>query len=366
MKKKKERVISAIIIIIIGLIIFGVYKRNTLKTNNSASVPQFALKNSLPVGTAVNIPKLISINGRKVPLEKKKVFVFVSRECGSCEYVSIAIPKLAKTFNKLIWVYVEKSDEPPLIGNPKINNLYVVRDSKVHLSSIFKSNYTPTFFLTDRNNKIVWKRRGFIAPDYYSLKDVLSAFQNNNYSLLKETYQRNIEIGKKFPEVTAYTYPDNNKIILPDNFKGKPTLIFIFQFSCKSCLIAMNAVPEDLKDSKNINKIVVFSPFSEVVNKEALSFAKEFGIKEMEASLKAPIISTKWIDVNKCFSHAKNTIIINDEDFKFQYSIGWPGASTLIVINKNGTLTHIFSLGNQQEDTLKTFYEKLYKNLSKS
>ncbi len=368
MKDKKKVIITGVIVTIFVLSLFGYFfvsKQRSTGTISEAQLPlpQLRFQNSIPVGTALSLPKLTSISGRIIPTDTKRVFVFVSRTCGSCEYISIAIPKLAKTFNKLTWIYIEKSDEPPLIGNPKISNLYIIKNAKANLSSIFNSKYTPTFFLVDKNNKLVWKRRGFIIPDYYSLKDILFAFQNNDYPLLEKTYQRNLQTGKLFPKIVVYTYPDHKKLVIPDDLKGKPTLIFIFHYSCKSCLTAMDAIPQEIKQSDRINKIVVFSPFSEELNNKAIKFADEYGFKNIIMDLQHPIVAVRKNEVLKFFNDSISTFIINDKDFRFQYSIGWPGTPTLIVISKNGSTIGEYFLGNSGTNTLGRFYDKLLKIL---
>ena len=355
MKDKKKVIITGVIVTIFVLSLFGYFfvsKQRSTGTISEAQLPlpQLRFQNSIPVGTALSLPKLTSISGRIIPTDTKRVFVFVSRTCGSCEYISIAIPKLAETFNKLTWIYIEKSDEPPLIGNPKISNLYIIKNAKANLSSIFNSKYTPTFFLVDKNNKLVWKRRGFIIPDYYSLKDILFAFQNNDYPLLEKTYQRNLQTGKLFPKIVVYTYPDHKKLVIPDDLKGKPTLIFIFHYSCKACLTVINAIPDQIKNSKEVNKIIVFSPFSERLNKESINFGEKFGFREIVRDLQVPIIEVTWNNIDETFKNT-NTMYINDYDFSFQnfkcriknfYSTIWATHSAGFTLG-NSSLNSVFS-----------------------
>ncbi len=344
--------------------VFMWYFSNSNKYNPNASqyssnlLPEVTFQNSLPVGSIVNLPKLTSISGRIVPNTGKRVFLFVSRTCGSCEYISLAIPELAKTFSKLTWVYVEKSSEPPIIGTSKLENLYIVKNGDTNLSSLFESKYTPTFFFIDNDNKIVWKRRGFIPPDYYTLKDILAAFNSNNYELLNKTYQRNLAIGKKFPSIIAYTYPDDKKIVIPNNFIGKSVLIFILHYSCSTCSDVINALPQNLKNSNDVIKIIVFSPFSEKLNQEALRFAKEFGFTTIEKSVESPLIKTTWNDI---YRHDHGMIYINDSQFYFQNLIGIVGSPYVILLNKNGHIEHIYSPNFYSKDQLKNFYASLYK-----
>ncbi len=121
MRDKKKTLTVVLIVVIISTFLIGYgyfsFKRENASKNLPTAelpIPQLSFQNSLPVGTIVKLPKLISISGRTIPDNTKRVFVFVSRTCGSCECISIAIPNRAKTCDKLTWIYIEKSDEPPI------------------------------------------------------------------------------------------------------------------------------------------------------------------------------------------------------------------------------------------------------------
>jgi len=343
-----------------GLILIGI--KNKAK-ETYYSPPEINLVNSVPAGTVVKFPDIYTVDERKVPQNVKTAVIFLDRTCGSCEYLSIALPKLVRKFPGIIWLYVEKSEDPPIIGNVSIKNLYIVRDSKINLSSIFESKYTPTIFLLDKNNKILWKHRGFIPPYYKRFKEVVSYFDNNNILYLENSTERNLLVGKEFPEITVKSYPDNKELSFPGSFKGKPATIFLFQFSCTECLTAVNAIPNELKQTNKINKIIVFAPFSEKINQDGINFGKEFGFKNMVIGLQSPIIKVTWKDIFSALKGAQNTVYINDYDFSFQDSIGWPGAPVLIELDKNGTVRGVFSLHNASNSELKGFYTHLYKTL---
>jgi len=98
------------------------------------------------------------------------------------------------------------------------------------------------------------------------------------------------------------------------------------------------------KKEEEINKAIIFTPFSEKLNKMVLEYAKQFHLTELYYELKSPPLSTFYnIDTVYSMMHnASNTIYINDEMLQFQNSIGFVSSLVIIILNKEGEFNLIF------------------------
>lgn len=165
-----------------------------------------------------------------------------------------------------------------------------------------------------------------------------------------QDYQRNIISGREMPSI-VYSY-NKKEIIFPDDFKGKPTLIYLFMDTCKSCKSAFDQIPKSIYSNTNVNKVIIFAGSNQQTIKDALFFAQHFSMKILENEIKQNIgheeLSYSYLK-DKLYNY-KDTILIRDDSFKIQNMLGLPGAPFLIALNKNGEVVGVYSIASNSKE----------------
>jgi len=101
------------------------------------------------------------------------------------------------------------------------------------LFSIFKSSYTPDIFFVEKC-KVVYEKLGFMDSDFGDIVSALNAFVENNSEYLESHTRKLLIKGEEFPTMVTRTF-DNKEIIIPKDFVGRPTAIFIFHGTYSRC-----------------------------------------------------------------------------------------------------------------------------------
>ncbi len=361
MKNKKKILTLIVLIVAIFLLLIGYYSFNSHRQCKSfVSKYRFDFKQTLQIGSTVNASTVAS-SLKPFLNNKDKVIIFGSRFCGNCLKLDPAIPFLVNKFDKLQWIYVEKSGQKPisiLENTAKTHKNFSVitdKDESKALANLFESYYTPNIFLL-HNSQIVYEKLGFMASDFNSLVNVLMLFSEGKYSEVKSLSQKTLVENHKFPKIVCPTY-SNRKVHIPEDFIGKPTVILIMHGTCMRCKQIAANIPQSFKKNNSINKLIVFSAFSKELNEKSLEYAKRFGMKELYYELKNPPTDL-FFGINTVRSLiGKNQSItyINDTTLNFQNSIGFVSAPSMILIDKSGNFIGIFSLPLKDKDIIKFF-----------
>jgi len=321
-------------------------------------ISTFIPKQSLPVGSTIIFDREIQDVGKRgVNFDEKKLFIFADNYCGSCIYLTFPLIEWVKEFREIDFYYIEQSDKVPTIYSELMDedNFYAFVDSDKYFHNMFKEPSTPSVFFVDKNNMVVWKRTGFLISDYREYKKRIEEFTEGKTDF--EDYQRNITINQIFPGIS---YNNNCKVVtFPDNFKGKPALLFFIFSSCKSCKAIIESIPPSISESSEITKIIVFAGITEDTINENLNFARHFSLRDVELQVKQAEFY-KYIDyqdLQKETSNFKSTYLIEDDFFSISEMIGLAGGPFVCVLNPEWKVLSINGIGFEDVKVLKTFFE---------
>ena len=312
----------------------------------------FPLTASIPVGKIVNFSQFRDEDFAKLfQSNRPKVIVFGRNECGPCFYLSFPLKEWVKKYRELEFIYIEMTNLKPNYLHINSKNFHLIlNDPNVipNLTDLFHVRFSPTIFFLNGNNAIVWKRSGFLITDYEDLKQHLYKFSHNQLEFAD--YQRNITVGRRLPSI-RYIY-NGEKIVFPDEFKGKPTFIYLFMSTCGVCKSALDQIPNSVSNNNNINKVIIFAGFNKEAESDALHFANHFSMKLLESEIKqdAKYERLSYDYLRKKLGNFKNVVFIRDDFFKLQNMLGLPGAPFLIVLDKRGNVFGVYSIASNNKE----------------
>lgn len=355
-------IITIIIVIIISTVfMYKIYNKSKTE-NNIISTTMFIPNQSLSVGTIVNFDTQIQdISNKIVNFKGKKVFIFANNRCGSCMYLNFPLVEWIKKFKEVDFYFFESSNQQPLIYSElkQESNFYTFVGGEYF--NIFKNPATPSVFFIDENNKIVWKRTGFQISDYKEYEERIEEFSKGKYDF--NDYQRNIGLGEIFPEI-IYKYKDD-VFLFPDDFKGEPTIIFFLFSSCKSCRNIIDLMTDNISKNEKINKVIVFADTTKETIEANLNFAVHFSLKDIEMQIKHAELY-KYIDsqyILEKIKSFKNTVFIKDDFFFIPKMVGMVGGPYAFILNSEGKILSINSIGFEDPEILNKFFEGCIKIL---
>ncbi|HPS70053.1 MAG TPA: hypothetical protein PLO19_04870 [Candidatus Cryosericum sp.] len=235
MTKSRTTVIKVVAMLSVCAVILGtaLFLSSNQKATSIIQSTAFVPKQSLVVGSTARLAaQAQDVRGKTVSMTGRKVLVFSDKSCGSCLYLAFPIIEWVQKFKDTGFYYIEKTDQIPLIDGElrSYQNFHIISDSN---SSIFKSfgePSTPSVFFLDADNRIVWKSTGFLMSDYVRYEQRIKEFSEGRSTF--DDYQENIDIGNPFPKIAH----SSNGVAteLPDDFLGKPTLMFFLYASSKA------------------------------------------------------------------------------------------------------------------------------------
>lgn len=352
MKNKKWVMLVAAVVIIFSVLILvlGVQHINTAKILEEHS---FSLTNSLPVGETVDFSSFKNKDFVKLfQNNKSKVVVFGRKECAACSYLSFPLKEWIKEYKNLDFIYIEMTGLEIHYLDTNSKNFHLILNDpnkSPNLTDLFHVKFSPTIFFLNNNNKIIWKRCGFLITDYVDLSQHLNEFAHGQVKFTD--YQRNIVVGKELPSI-QYIY-NGKKIIIPDELKGKPTFIYLFMSTCGACKNALDQIPKSIASNNDVRKLIIFAGFNKVAENYALSFANHFSMKLLENEIKQNAgyeeLSYDYL-LRKTLDNYKNVVIVRDDFFRLQNMLGLPGAPFLIALDKDGKVIGVYSIASKNKE----------------
>lgn len=360
---KKKLLLIIVFLILINIITLFFVKKNS---KNLIDKTIFIPRQSLSVGEIVNIAnKIEDFENNEIILEGKKIFIFGNKNCGSCFYITFPLIEWVKTFKDIQFLYIETSNQVPLLYSEckDERNFHLILDKDNYFYRLFGEPNFPTIFFINEENRIVWKRTGFLILHYKEYTKRIEEFIQGKE--IFDDYQVNIKIGMFFPEI-KYRY--HNKLInLPNDFLGKPSLIFFINSSCEICKNVLEYIPSSISKNCNINKIIILSGISNEVMSENLEFAKKFSLKDVELQVRQSefynYINLSYLQrITKDF---QCSLIIEDNFFEISKRIGLMGGPFLCILDSKGKIIFINSIGFPNIKDYKKFYKECEKIINR-
>lgn len=353
-----KKLIIKFILIILIITLISIYLVKKFQENifeKSIFIP----KQSLPVNELVKFDenKIVDFSGKNIPLNSKKIFIFSNKNCGSCHYLIFPVIEWVKTVKNVLFIYIELSNQLPIIYSEckEEDNFYLILDKNFYLYNLFSKPHFPSIFFINENNKIVWKRTGFLILHYQEFTNRIKEFAEGKE--IFDDYQFNINIGSPFPQI-KYIYK-NIMFILPDYLIGKPSLMFFINTSCDICKNIIEQLPSSISKNYNINKFIILSGASQEVKERNLEFAKKFSLKDVELQVKQSDYY-KYVTLSYILEKTKefkSTTIIEDDLYEISKRIGLIGGPYLCILDAYGKIKSINSIGFFQYKDYKNFYK---------
>ncbi len=156
---KKSQIIVITIMIIIIIFSYIIFNKRQNENNNIISATIFTPKQSVSVVDFVNLDiQNQDVSKKAVNFKNKKIFIFADNRCGSCLYITFPLVEWVKKFKGIDFYYIELSNQLPIVylELQQEANFYTFTCDKYY--KIFGNPSTPTIFLVDEYNKIIWKR----------------------------------------------------------------------------------------------------------------------------------------------------------------------------------------------------------------